>query len=72
MIGGAIFPASGEMAPSVCPLEELYRPFVLFSRFTGGERTEVFAPAGARIPFSRVEPVFAGFQFSDHTFGWSR
>ena len=46
--------------------EELYLALVLFRVLSGLESAEVTAPARLGISFSRIEPVFTRFQFSNH------
>jgi hypothetical protein len=48
-------------------LEVLDRALVPLCRWPCLERAEIATLAGLWIPFPRVEPVLAGFQFSDHT-----
>ena len=48
------------------PLEVLNGTLVAFSRFAGLERPQVFALA-TFVLLLRVQPVAAGFEFSDHT-----
>lgn len=48
------------------PLEILHRALVLLRGFSRSERAEVPAFAGFRIFLARIEPVLAGFQFSNH------
>lgn len=48
------------------PFEELHSALVLFGCVAGLESSEITALACARILLSRVEPILAGFQLSDH------
>jgi hypothetical protein len=54
------------MIGSSAAFEELNFTLVLFSSGTGVERPQIAAFARLRILFSRVQPVAAIFQFSDH------
>jgi hypothetical protein len=46
--------------------EKLHRTLMLFSSRPSIERPKVLSPAGLGIFLSRVQPVFARLQFSDH------
>ena len=48
------------------PLEELHGALVLRRRRAAGEGAEIAPPAGLRIYFAGIEPVFAGGEFADH------
>ena len=52
-------------------LEILHCPLVLFRGRARGESTEVPASPGIWVLLSRVEAVFARFQFADHRFASS-
>src|SRR5438874_11497922 len=52
--------------PSASMFEELDGALPLLSRRSGLEGSEIAAPAGSRIPFSRIESVLSRCQFSDH------
>ena len=52
-------------------LEELNSPFMRLCRLARLERAEVGSLAGAGVLLSRIEPVFACFQFPDHALGSS-
>src|SRR5882762_7940278 len=52
--------------PSSVMFEVLYGPFVLFCRCPSVEGSKVFPLPRFRIDFARIEPVLAGFQFSNH------
>jgi hypothetical protein len=53
-------------SPSPSAFEVLYRPFVLFCRFSRIEGAQVSSLAGFGIYFARIEPVLAGLQFPNH------
>jgi hypothetical protein len=48
------------------PLEKLHGALVLLRRRAAGEGAEIAPPAGLRIDFARIEPVFAGGELADH------
>ena len=48
------------------PFEELHFAFVLFGRRARSERSQVAAFTGLRVHSAGVEPVFTGFESSDH------
>src|SRR5882757_4465585 len=58
--------ASALVCDASVPLEVLYGAFMLLGRRTRFERAEIAPFAGLRVHFARIEPVFAGRQFSDH------
>src|SRR5579859_202715 len=53
-------------ASSSLTLEILHIPLVLFGGASGLEGAEVAAPLGLGVDFSRIQPVFAAAQFSNH------
>lgn len=51
---------------SLVAFKELYRSLVLLRFFKRGERTQVATPSSFGIFLSRIQAVFAGFQFANH------
>ena len=49
-------------------LEELHRTLVAQGGRAVAERAEIAAAPGARIHFSRIEPILARLEFPDHRF----
>jgi hypothetical protein len=47
-------------------LEVLYCPLVLLCGVAGLKRSQISAPSGFSVFFSGIEPVFSGFEFSNH------
>lgn len=47
--------------------KKLDRLLMFFSGFARAERAEVFPPTSFSVRLSGVQPVFAGFQFPNHT-----
>ena len=48
------------------PFEILNRAFVFFRRSLAVERAEIFSFARSRIYLAGIQPILAGFQFSNH------
>jgi hypothetical protein len=48
------------------PLEILNGALVLLRGGAACKRAQIAPPAGLRIYFTRIEPVFAGRKFADH------
>jgi hypothetical protein len=55
-------------SPRLVTLKVLHFPLVLFRCLSGRKRTKIAPLPSLRIPFSRVQPVLAGFQFANHSF----
>jgi len=47
-------------------LEKLHFALVLYGFLTSPKRAQIATFSGLGIPLSRIEPVFAGFQFPNH------
>jgi len=63
----AAIPHRRSRASLTLPLEELDSALVLLGRRSGLEGPKVSALAGPGIFLIRVQPVFAAFQFPNHT-----
>src|ERR1051326_4063399 len=49
------------------PLEVLYFAFVLFGCLASGKSAQILPFVGSGIFLSRVETIFTGFEFANHT-----
>ena len=59
-------PNINQTAPNLTPLEILNGAFVFLRRGLCIERAEISSFARLRIFLAGIQPVLAGFQFSDH------
>ena len=57
---------STKASESLVVLEILNRAFVFLRRSLAVERAEIFSFARSRIFLAGIQPILAGFQFSDH------